>query len=328
MRSVENKLSLWGGVAVGCSGLFWIVPGVNGIAAMVGIAALTLIIARLGYSRGLLTAFIGTACALLICSLTKGYQAGSVSILIYILAVIAPAFMMGWASRNFAPPGATVSYGLIPPGILLVLFLLIYPEMIRNLPSLIADIDPAVRPIIEANPALKALIAKQYAPADGSLDRFLAEFGRMIEFLIKIVPSVIVLGSLGMIMAGLAVAGAVASRLKIMLPRFRPFHLWRASGWWLLPTILGLIPVVFIKDDFWFYLGLNLLIVTGHVYAVVGLAIVEAFFRRVMIPVPIRVIFYVILLLSSLFALIFLAVLGLADNRFNFARDNAVDRDD
>jgi hypothetical protein len=328
MPSVENKLSLWGGVAVACSGLFWIMPGVNGIAAMAGIAALTLIIARLGFSRGFLSAFIGIACALSICSLTKGYQAGFVSILIYMLAVIAPAFMMGWASRNFAAPGTTVSYGLMPPGILLVLFLLIYPEMIKNLPSLIADIDHAVRPIIEANPALEGLIEKQYAPADGSLDRFLGEFGRMIEFLTKIVPSIIVLGSLGMLIAGLAIAGSIASRLKIMLPRFRPFHLWRASGWWLMPTILGLIPVVFIKADFWFYLGLNLLIVTGHVYAVVGLAIVEAFFRRAMIPVPIRVIFYVILLLSSLFALIFLAILGLADNRFNFARENTVDKDD
>ncbi len=328
MRSVENKLSLWGGVAVACSGLLWIMPGINAIAAIAGIAGLTLVIARLGFSRGLLTASIGTAWALLICSLTKGYQAGSAFTLMYVLAVIAPAFIMGWASRNFATPTATVSYGLIPLGILLALFLLIYPEIIKNLPSLIAEIDLAVRSMVEGNPALSSLIAKQYAPADGSLDRFLGEFEKMIELLIKIVPSIIVLGSLGMIIAGLAIAGPIALRLKIMLPRFRPFYLWRASGWWLLPTILGLIAVIFLKEDFWFYSGVNLLIVTGHVYAVVGLAIVEAFFKRTMIPIPIRVIFYAILLLSSLFALIFLAVLGLADSRFNFARENTVDKND
>jgi hypothetical protein len=86
--------------------------------------------------------------------------------------------------------------------------------------------------------------------------------------------------------------------------------------------------VVFLKDDFWFYSGINLLIVTGHVYAVVGMAIVEAFFKRAMIPIPLRVIFYVILLLSSLFGLIFLAALGLADSRFNFARENTENKND
>ncbi len=328
MRSVEYRLSLWGGVAVALSGLMWVTPGINAIAATAGIAGLTLVIARLGFSRGFLTALTGAAWALLICSLTKGYQAGLALTLIYILAVIAPAFMMGWGSRKLATPATTVSYGLIPPGILLVLFLFIYPGIIEDLPVLIAEIDIALRSIVEASPELSGLIAKQYAPADGSLERFLKELGKMIEFVMKIVPSIIILGSLGMIMAGLAVAGPVASRLGIMIPRFRPFYLWRVSWHWLLPTILGLIAVVFLKDDFWFYSGINLLIVSGHVYAVVGMAIVEAFFKRVMIPVPIRVIFYAILLLSSVFALIFLAVLGLADSKFNFAREETENKND
>lgn len=328
MRSFENKLSLWGGAAVVLSGLIWLMPGINAIAATAGIAGLTLIIARLGFSRGLLTACAGIAGTFIICSLTKGYQVGFVSTLIYILAAIAPAFMMGWASRNFETSTATVSYGLIPAGILLVLFLLIYPGIIEDLPVLISEIDIVIKSLVEESPEISGLIARQYAPADGSLDRFLKELNKMIEFLIKVTPSIIILGFLGMIIAGLAIAGPIAARLKIMLPRFRPFHLWRAGGRWLLPTILGLIAVVFIKNEFWFYTGVNLLIVSGHVYAVVGLAIVEAFFKRALIPVPLRVIFYVILLLSSVFALIFLAVLGLADSRFNFARENKENRND
>jgi hypothetical protein len=328
MRSVEDRLSLWGGVTIACSGLLWVVPGINAIAAMAGMAGLTLIIARLGFYRGFLTALTGTFGALLICSLTKGYQAGFVGTLVYALAVIAPAFMMGWASRKLATAVTTVSYGLMPPGILMMLFLFIYPEVIRDLPVLVNEVDLAIRSMVEGSPELSNLIARQYAPADGSLDRFLKELDKMIEVLIKIMPSIILLGFLGMVVAGLAIAGPIASRLKIMLPRFRPFHLWRASWHWLLPTILGLIAVVFIKNDFWFYSGINLLIVTGHVYAVVGLAIVEAFFKRAVIPIPLRVIFYAILLLSSLFALIFLAVLGLADSRFNFARENAENGND
>ncbi len=328
MRSFENKLSLWGGAAVVLSGLIWLMPGINAIAATAGIAGLTLIVARLGFSRGLSTACAGIAGAFVICSLTKGYQAGFVSTLIYILVAIAPAFMMGWASRSFATSTATVSYGLIPTGILLVLFLLIFPGIIEDLPVLISEIDIVIESLVEGSPEVSGLIARQYAPADGSLDRFLKELNKMIEFLIKITPSIIILGSLGMIIAGLGIAGPIAARLKIMLPRFRPFHLWRAGGRWLLPTILGLIAVVFIKNEFWFYTGVNLLIVTGHVYAVVGLAIVEAFFKRALIPVPLRVIFYAILLLSSVFALIFLAVLGLADSKFNFARENTENKND
>lgn len=328
MRSFEDKLSLWGGAAVVLSGLTWLMPGINAIGATAGIAGLTLIIARLGFSRGFLTAWAGIAGAFIICSLTKGYQAGFVSTLIYFLVAIAPAFMMGWASRKFATSTVTVSYGLIPTGILLALFLLIYPGIIEDLPVLISEIDIVIKSLVEESPEISGLIARQYAPADGSLDRFLKELNKMIDFMIKITPSMIILGSLGMIMAGLAIAGPLATRLKIMFPRFRPFHLWRAGGRWLLPTILGLIAVVFIKNEFWFYTGVNLLIVTSHVYAVVGLAIVEAFFKRALIPVPLRVIFYAFLLLSSVFALIFLAVLGLADSRFNFARESTENRND
>jgi hypothetical protein len=55
---------------------------------------------------------------------------------------------------------------------------------------------------------------------------------------------------------------------------------------------------------------------------VVGLAIVEAFFKRIYVPVPVRVIFYVILVLGGPVSMTFLAILGLSDSKFNFKREN------
>jgi uncharacterized protein YybS (DUF2232 family) len=122
-------------------------------------------------------------------------------------------------------------------------------------------------------------------------------------------------------------AGNIGSRIGVMLPRFRPFYLWRASDWWLLPTAAGLALVIFGPNELWQYTGGNILVVTGNIYAVAGMAVTESFFRRLAIPNFMRIVFYVIMLLLFVAGLVFLAALGLADSRFNFNRD-VLDRDD
>lgn len=326
MLSVEKRLTLFGGLAVAGSGLCWTIPGINAVLSVAAITGLALITTRLGFSRGMATALTGIVTALMVCSLTMGIQAGFASAGLYVLVVTGPGMMMGRASRNLAGPWTAVIHGLIPMGALLAMFLYVYPKILDNLPGMVDSFHGEVRQAVEESPLLTDMIARNYGSAEEPVEAFLKDTDQAVRFVVRVMPSVIVLGFLAMIVAAMAVANHVSSKLKVIFPHLRPFHLWRASGWWLLPTVVGLVPVVFSSDGFWFYVGLNLLIVTGHVYALVGLAVVESFFRRIMIPVPIRIILYVVMLLTSLISFLFLAMLGLADSKFNFARENEENR--
>ncbi len=195
------------------------------------------------------------------------------------------------------------------------------------MPRFIDQLNAGLETAIDQSPRLSKAITEQYGPEPGAREKFLEEMDGLFVFLIRLMPGTIVVGFLAIIMLGLAAAGSMASRLKLMIPRFPPFHLWRANDWWLLPTVIGLALAIFARDDFWRYFGGNILVVTGNVYSLVGLAVLEAFLRRLSIPPFMRVIFYIIMVLMSIFSLVFLAVLGLADSRFNFKRES-LDRDD
>lgn len=321
MRSAEQKLSILGGAVVVASGALWMVPVINSVAAIAGMIALILIVTRLGYARALFLAFIGFLLAFGTCSLTTGYLEALYYGLFYALSVLAPAFVMGWASRNLMNPVSVACYGMIPFAILILLFAGIYFDLLRNITLVTDAFYSELELYIKSNPVLLKVIEDNYGAGENGLTAFAKEFGQFLKSVLKITPGFLVTVFLGTVVFSLAIAGYVASRMGIIASRFRPFHHWKASGWWLLPTILGLIPVVFNMEELWFYIGLNILIVTGHVYMVVGLAIVEAFFKRIILPMPIKVIFYIILILAGPISVTFLAILGLSDTKFNFKRE-------
>ena len=321
MTRDENRLFILGGTALGGSGLFWAFPGLNGLGAVAGISGLTLIIARLGYGRGLMASLIGLLLAVGMCTLTLGLLGGILSGVLFAIIVLLPGLAMGNASRNFASAAKTVWRGLLPIFILMACLAFFYPDVINNLPESVKGVNGSIMKSVQSNPDLSKMVANQYGNGADWQDKFLAELDKIIEFMIKILPGTLIVGFIVIIVASLILTGAVASRYKLMVPRFRPFHLWRANDWWLLPTVLGLAFVVFAPNDFWRFLGGNLLIVCGHIYAVVGLAVTEAFFKRLFFPKAFRIIFYIAALLISIFSLIFFALLGVADSRFNFKRE-------
>lgn len=296
-------------------------PAINTLAAICGIVGLVLIIARLGYSRGLTIATLGFIVAYFGCSLTFGYLDGFYYCLFYSMISFVPAIFMGWAARNLRSPGTVVVYGFIPMAFLFLLFMFLYSGWIKDIPLLIESLDLEMETLLKTNPDFSSLIEKNVGAGDEAMARFMKEFNQIIERAIKIIPGFLLIGLFGIAMISFSIAGFVAAKLSVMLPRFKPFYLWKASEWWLLPTFIGLVPVVFSRNDLWFYAGLNILIVTGHVYMIVGLAIMEAYFKKVIVPTPIRVIFYVVLFLGGPVSMAFLAVLGLADTKFNFKRE-------
>jgi hypothetical protein len=321
MRSDEDKLSLLGSLAAVGSGLFWLVPAANTVLALAGIIGILLIIARLGYGRGLKVAILGIVSVFFISSLKFEYQAGGLFTMAYFFAVIAPAFAMGKASRDLSESSTVINYGLVPYGIMFLVFIYIYFSSFSYLDAIVGFYIDMMKMGIDQNPLLLKFINLAFPPADGSIERFLAESKDMLILTLKILPGMVAIFLIGVLVLCLSVAGIIAERMGIMLPRFRPFYLWKANSWWLLPTILGLIPVVLMRYDFWFYVGINILIVTGHIYMVVGLAVIEAKFKMFATPLFIRILFYIFLVLGSLVSMVFLAVIGLADANLNFKRE-------
>lgn len=317
----ETRLFLWGGSALAGSGLLWAFPGLNGLGAIGGIAGLTLVIARLGYGRGMMISLLGLLLAIGACSLTLGNLGGILSGTFFAIVVILPGIAMGNASRNFASATKTVWRGLLPILILLVSLAFFYPSIVHGLTASVKAWNADLLKQIQSYPELSGIFAARYANASDWQNQFATDLGKLSDFLIKILPGTLIIGFIAIVVASLAITGTIASRYKLMVPRFRPFHLWRASDWWLLPTVLGLASVVFAPNDFWRFFGGNMLLVCGNIYAVVGLAVTEAFFKRLFMPRMFRVVFYIIALLISVFSLIFFAILGLADSRFNFKRE-------
>ncbi len=296
-------------------------PAVNTLAAISGIVGLVLIIARLGYGRGLAIASLAFVVAYFACSLTFGYLDGFYYCLLYSMISVFPAIFMGWAARNLRSPGTVAVYGFIPMALLFLLFMFLYSEWVKDIPFFIESLDLKMETMLKSNPDFSGLIEKNYGAGGKAMEQFMKEFNQIIERGIKIIPGFLLIGFLGFSVVSLSIAGNIAGKLSVMLPRFRPFYLWKASEWWLLPTFIGLVPIVFSRNDLWFYAGLNILIVSGHVYMIVGLAIMETYFKKVFVPAPIRVIFYIVLFLGGPVSMAFLAVLGLADTKFNFKRE-------
>lgn len=321
MHSAENRLTVLGGATIAASGLLWAIPGINFLSGLAGMVSLILIISRLGYIRGLWMAGIGLLLALWTSSLIIGYLEGLYYVAIYVGVVIAPAIIMGWASRNLYHPVSLVYYGLIPFILLFLVFMSIYSGWMHNLSWIVDNIKLQVQVAAESNPIIMNMIKANYGSDGNAMDTFLKELGPFVKDILRITPGFLAISSLGIVVVGISIAGYLATRLGIIMPRFRDFHLWKANGWWMLPTIAALIPMVFKINQLWFYIGVNILIVTGHVYMVVGLAILEAFFKKIMLAAPIKIIFYLVLIMAGPVSMAFLAILGLSDTKFNFKRE-------
>jgi len=335
MPSVEKKLTFWGALCVLVSGTFFLLPGINAIGMVVTAALLALIVARLGHNRAILVALPGLIGAVLVCSLTFGYLEGLQFAAVFLFMTILPGYLTGSSARKLHSPGRTMITGIVPLGILYLYFLWIYKWIMSDLPTLIDRLNANITANMAAMPLYKSQIEKLFPPADGSMDRFIEALDKMFVEFMRIVPGIMALGLLASMLAAFLLAGSLSGRMGIIFPRFGPFHTWRASGLWLLLTILGLVPVVFSDNTLYFYAGVNLLLVAGHVYMVIGFSIMESYFRRLYKPRLTKGIFYGTLIFLAVFGLIspillyaglviavFLAALGLADNRFDFRKEN------
>jgi uncharacterized protein YybS (DUF2232 family) len=293
------------------------VPGLNVLAAIAAVAGLILIIARLGYFRAILGSLLGLLVAQAIGSLTMEQSGALVYSTVYLITVLMPGFAMGAAARAFSSPIKTVWNGLLPILFMLVLAVAFFGSNEVSTTAMIGEFNAELVTAIDENPAFGGMLMELFNVEDQNIDQLLQRIDEFIMVLFRILPGTMLVVFLTVLILALVAAGYFGSQMGLMIPRFRPFCFWRASDWWLLPTAIGLALVIFAQINLWRYIGANILLVSGSVYSVAGLAVIEALLRRFSVPLAVRLILYVILTLMLAVSAVALAVLGLVDSRFN-----------
>ncbi len=206
MSSVESRIFLWGGVAVGGSGLLWIVPGINAVFSVGAIAALVLIVSRLGYLRALWAALGGLIMVMATTTFAMGEAVGMLNAAVFAIAVLAPGFMMGMASRGLFSAVKTIWYGSIPILILFGLLLTFYSTLISSVPSITRQVNTIMETSLDQSPVASKMLIDKYG-AEGGKEKFLADLDQYIVFFIKVIPGTIVIGFLTIIIISLYAGG-------------------------------------------------------------------------------------------------------------------------
>jgi len=305
------------------SGFLWIMPGFNFLAAVGSIASMTIVINRLGINRALILSIGGILISLFIgvvvAVITSDVSYAITNPIFYLVIGVAPGMLMGLSSRKLVSPIRAIINGMIPL-LLLIFALAISIRFLVGFQAIIDGMEGYFLTEIQKNPALLSAIAQAYNLEPNSPEILTKISGLIVDFF-RILPGIMTVAFMGLVVVSYWFAGAISGKLNLVFNPLRPFYLWKASDWWLYPTILGLALVIFVKENLYFYLGINLMIVTGHVYAVAGLSLIEAWLKRFSIPLVFRIILYILILLTNFLGLVFIACLGLIDTKINFKRE-------
>ena len=303
-------------------GVLWSFPILNVVSAIPAIAGLMLVVSRLGYLRALLLSISALILAILVGFAIKGIELAVFGALLVSVIAIIPGIAMGVAARSFSAPIKTVLYGCIPIILIAAMSIIFYSNLESITTDIVRNFNASMVTYLDDNPGMSSLLTQRYGAEADAREKFLDETDKIITYLVQVMPGFMIFAFMAIVIISLVLAGRMALPFGIMVPTLRSFYLWKASEWWLLPTFLGLV-LIFVGGDLGKYLGSNILVVTGHVYAFAGLAYIEAFLRRISAPLIIRIAVYILLLLGSLPSMVFMAVLGLLDSRFGFRRENA-----
>lgn len=140
----------------------------------------------------------------------------------------------------------------------------------------------------------------------------------MVYMILNLVPGAEFLAALLSGVLAYRMGCLLSGPLRLDLPMDVPMKLWRPWPQLFWALLVGL--VLTMLGGLFESVGLNLVMVVLVLYAVQGLAVVRFYFDYVGLPSLARIVFYMILLFSSGFALLALTLLGLLEARFDWRR--------
>ncbi|MBD3169650.1 MAG: DUF2232 domain-containing protein [candidate division Zixibacteria bacterium] len=275
------------------------VPVLNYVVGLLAIASYPVVVFASGRNMAVMVALISVVAAALIGAPSAGFS--------LLLAVVLPGLIIGFAMRTGARAGRTIFWAFLPTFGILLLFILNY-GVFKDSFSLMVDESIA-----------------QFAQLPGNnLDPETMKEGitSYAEKVFSILPALILLSGIFNVFVGYLISQKVLTAMRIEVPRVPNFNNWRPDYRLVGVFILGLFLTVFklAGSD---YVGWNILVFTGLIYFVAGLAVVESFFKASKIPLFFKILFYAGVFFAQLFSLVVLAGVGLFDSWFNFRSRSA-----
>jgi uncharacterized protein YybS (DUF2232 family) len=154
-------------------------------------------------------------------------------------------------------------------------------------------------------------------PAD-NLQMILEARQEILGILVRITPGMFLAGLLFTAWMNFLLTAAMLRRLKIPVPFTAPLNAWKAPEQ-MVWGIIGAFGLLLIPVDAFRIIGLNGLIIFMSVYFFQGIAIVSFYLEKKKIPVPLRVLFYGLIGIQQILALMVIG-LGFFDVWINFRR--------
>ena len=142
---------------------------------------------------------------------------------------------------------------------------------------------------------------------------------QLVELTLKLLPGMAYVSLLLVAVLGYRVAQGIGERIGSPLPAAPPmrrWRLWESLLWALVTAFVGLLIGGGIVRD----LAINAALVLGLLYATQGLALIRHLLWRLGVQRFLEVLVYALLAFTSGLSLMFLVLLGLGDNWFDWRR--------
>jgi uncharacterized protein YybS (DUF2232 family) len=230
----------------------------------------------------------------------------------FLLGIMGMGFFIGEGINNGLPVDKNILYS---SGLILFVAscsLIIYGNL--------SNIGPigVLSDYIGKNFELTLSLYKEMGMPEDSI-RTLTEAQNEIRYiLIRIIPALFSAGLLMTAWMNFLMARVILKRKNILIPTGAPLNTWKAPEmmvWGIIgSSAMLLIPVSLLQ-----MIGLNGLIIFMTVYFFQGIAIISFYLEKKKIPVPLRVLFYGLIVIQQLIALIVIG-LGFFDVWINFRR--------
>lgn len=303
-RADRTKLSLLI-LSIISAGIFSGVVMLNVVFFIIALSALIILTVRFGYNYAVFAGLIsGVFCLVFY---------GEILTLMLALMVLIPGYLMGYKSRVFSPTYSIIFWGMLPFLFPLILLVVYYPELISQAPLMIAEMNA----MIDENAAIMGLSGPQ-------LELMYLSIETTVVWVLRLAPGILFTMFITIVFFAYLGASGTSSYFGAILPRFKPLHLWKPNELLLIP--LGISLLFVLMGGHWLKIvGENALVFLIHLYAFLGICLVDFYFKRISIPAAIRLIVYILVLVGIIVVIPVLAIISVLDSHFDFRKISQVE---
>ncbi len=227
---------------------------------------------------------------------------------VFLLVVLIPGNIMGYKAKTFCSPLTVLLWGMLPYLLLVAFLVVLYPQLNSQLPLMIGEMQN----MLAESAGNLGLSANQQEMMSASIRT-------TIEWTLRLAPGIFFTVFAAMVLFAYLGATVVSPYFGAILPRMKPLYLWKASEFWLVPLGFSMLAVL-LTGQWLRIVGENVLVFMVHLYAFYGICLVDHYFKRMNLTLPIRLVIYLFVLIAVIVAMPTLALLGLIDSRFDFRK--------